>query len=158
MSNSFSTLPSVTSLCTKISGRPGLSISDLRKLKLSAGPGMKYSLPAMPYHHHNKRYHHQSFYLVVMPQRKNRRTISSCSVAAFALPVPSVLSDIAPALSLNELIARLSRSPMVTASPGYGAISGVRLVYLPGPTTHSVVARDSEIPAPRPTHPTVPHS
>jgi len=45
---------------------------------------------------------------------------------------------------------------MVTASSGYGAISEVRLVYLPGPTTHSVVARGSKIPAPRPTHPAVP--
>src|SRR5260221_10559416 len=33
----------------------------------------------------------------------------------------------------------------------------VRLVYLPSPTTDDVVARGSEIPAPRPTHPTAPH-
>jgi len=46
---------------------------------------------------------------------------------------------------------------MAAASSVYGAISEVRLVYLPGPTTHNVVARGSEIPAPRPTHPTVPH-
>jgi len=34
----------------------------------------------------------------------------------------------------------------------------VRLVYLPSPRTHGVVARGSEIPAPRPIHLTVPHS
>jgi hypothetical protein len=48
ISNSFSTSSVFTSLCTKISGGLVLSINDLRKLRFSAGPGMKNSLAATP--------------------------------------------------------------------------------------------------------------
>jgi len=47
--------------------------------------------------------------------------------------------------------------PMGTASLIYESTRElVRLMYLPSPTRHGVVAQGSEIPAPRPTHPDCP--
>ena len=55
--------------------------------------------------------------------KEYRRTISSSSAASFALPVSGRFVCVVPALSLDELIARLARSPIGTASSRYGSIS-----------------------------------
>ena len=142
MSNNFSTSSGVMSLCTKISG--------------------KYSSLAMPYQNHKEKTPSSiPFRFFNATEKEYRRTISSSSAEAFALPTFGILSTVSPVLSLDELIARLARSPMGTASSGMGRSLSqraclVRLVYLPSPTTHDVAARGSEIPAPRPTHPTAP--
>src|SRR6267142_1029040 len=125
ISNNFSTSSVVTSLCTKISGGLVLSINDLRKLRLRAGPGKKYSLAATPY----QRYQKQKFPISPDPVRIRKRytrTTSSSSVELFALRVFSVA---APAVSLDELIARFARSPMGTASSGYGSMSDSTRVF-----------------------------
>jgi hypothetical protein len=83
---------------------------------------MKYSLLAMPYQHHKKKTP-SSIHFDNAAEKEDRRTISSSSEAAFPLFVFDVLSAVAPALSFDELIARLARSPMGTASSGYGSIS-----------------------------------
>src|SRR5712671_5412902 len=121
ISNNFSTSSGVTNLCTKMSGGLVLSINLLRKSRFMAGPGMKYDLLATPCQ--KKRL---SVGGNMLCRKEYPRTTSSSSAGVFSFRVVSASVFVT---SLDVLIARFARSPMGTASSGYGSMSDSTRVF-----------------------------
>jgi len=147
------------SLCTEIFSGLVLSINDLRKVRFRKGPGMKYPRPS----NYKKRHHHQSYSLMVTPQRKyidaryHRFLRHHPPCPSLPSCLKSQLRCLSTSLSQGPQGAQWGQHRLDMARSLRQRVRLVRLVYLPSPMTHSGIARGSEVPALRPTCPTVTH-
>ena len=157
MSNNFLTWSRAPSLCTEIFSGLVLSINDLRKVWFRKGPGIKYPRVS----NYKKRHHHQSYSLMVAPQRKyidaryHRFLQHHPPCPSLPSCLKSHLCCLSTSLSQGSQRAQWGRDRPDMARSLRQRVSLVRLVYLPGPTTHGEIARGAEVPAHRPTRPTV---